>query len=231
MNHIFRVKNWDKDGIFCRYFFGLNLFFTNSVVTDPLSDPRIEFLRYLSKSRYCAAFMGNLRIIDLGPAHRQALQSALGVDQYVDVGLYQGKFYSLAEYPVGPAWYVPCIGDVLWTYSNDGELDALYVIQTDALALFVGGVRELQAEDFPPFTNEKEWLHFLIDYYDLVVTTDSDGYYISVYARDPAFFALADQALAAAENLVTSSEWYKENSAHLVWDEQDECLEMPSKAE
>lgn len=231
MQMIVRTRDNVKHGLHHRYVFGLNILSANGVDTPVKNDPRIVFLSSLSMHNSCAAHTGNL--YDFADTPGEFFGSVCGnACVPVSTGVYGGKFYDVKTWDNFPACFFSEVPPSFWEAStDDGESNIVSVISRDALALYVrdksDSSHEVQAFLNEPFSDDR-WLRSMSGHFKLVVTTEADGWYFSIYSRSISDFDLLTSALTLAVRSVEETAWFQQHSATLTWDDEYElCLMRP----
>lgn len=225
-NRIVELSDTKEYDLFCRSVYGLQIFRANEVEVNPINDPRVIFLRSLISERACSCQVGISAMEGDEPEEFFSRYGQPDPYQASPIGLYGGTFYQVDDGP-GSCFFPIVHNPFLGTTAEDFT----YLLVCDAYALYVGekeiSPQEVQPLLTAPFTDQAEWMQRLARQYDCIVTTGYDGWYIEIYARDPANFALLSNALDLAVQGIENNAWYQQHSRQLKWDDEKElCLRL-----
>lgn len=233
-----------------RTIFGLNIF-PDDHPKSGLADPRFDFLRGVCSNNQASAITGSL--YDFANVPKELFGDSNYRNSYetVRIGCYGGDFYDSKDWSLFPPLFFPLIAPDFFDIEHDPNRSydnslIFSIVYADALALFISPksddseseLRNLLNQPLTPKISDPEMdkLNFLnqpIEYflertaglYEIVLTTQADGDYFEGYSQKVESFGLMDQSLKSVIADIEDSNWYRENKANLIWDDEDSgCL-------
>lgn len=251
------VKTIDKrrGNLVQRYVFGLNIFPNDHARYWSLDDPRLDFLRGICSNNRSSAVTGSLYDFANTPKELFGKSNYRNGYETVRIGCYGGDFYDSDAWDLFRPLFFHRISPDFFDIERDPEqsedisllADILY---SDAIALFIAPKSDDSETELWNLLNqplasksghsEANALNFLkqpqtsfleraANLYEIVLTTQADGDYFECYSQSAGSFALMDGSLNTVAKSIEESDWYKENKAELIWDEEySGCLVLNS---
>lgn len=222
---IVRIKEVSNGTLSERRVFGLNIFSSNHVECSIGDEPRIAFLSRLCSTTDAGLNIGNLFDYADGPNELFGGTDWEGRYRTVATGCYGGDFYDARKWDSFPALFFEQVSDLFFQITMHGDSLISRVLQLDAIAYFISPREPASVERVvevlnAPFESSDAVIEKSLDFYKLIGFSQADGDYFSFYSRSSEDFAVIDEPLAAAVNLIESSKWYKDNQSELNWDEE-----------
>lgn len=222
---IIKIEDGNCNGYFRRYIFGLNLLPDDHPQYASIYDPRVIFLRELSRQCLISALTdkGCNHILDSDPLLSHASYTK------VPVGILGGEFIRYQSFAEATSLFFPNIGYEFFdfTYSDgDGKVESqiLSIMYSDALALFISPsssdaslhLIELLTSSF---SSSEEFIRKAVEIYGIVLTTGADGDFFECFAQEQSRFEPLNKPLDIAVTKIKETSWYREFHNDLVWDD------------
>ena len=223
-------KNTTKQ-ITKRYIFGLNIFNVNEVDCSLFGSPQLTFLNNICYQYETSAITGNL--FDFADSPEELFGSARygGGYKIVKFGYYGGEIYDVKEWKSFPPLLFPRISSEFINLKDlSGNSLILNIMYSDALCLLILPKHKNSFSKLAELlTSERiqteKFINQATGLYSLVIFTQADGDYFTVYSQTTSSFERLNLSLKNSIELVEKSPWFKNNCQHLIWDNEDNmCL-------
>ena len=234
---IARVTDWHQPSYINRYIEGLNLFRANKVDLPVEQDPRLLFLREM------LAFQPSPFLVS-----SPALDSDT-ISDYFDardvrfaptpIDLYAGQFFA------GKGTIVSAVDTALFNkkmpffqemLSYDGFAFLLSPDNNAVFDFFSGIQPDGEISLLPHERREEQIENYCLAHCDLMLTSESDGWSINLFASEIAtlnrYHPAVDRAIEVAVASIKANPWFGANHSRLVWDDADldQCLKAKAES-
>jgi len=239
---IVKLNTRERDGYLSRVVLGLNIFEANSVEVE--SDPMLIVLKALAQDYHCAAQIGwePLSATTARTSEEYFRGDYVVITKEIDsetpiVGNHTYERIPIGIYP-GEFWYA----DKEWEFSywishisaDDLTSEISDYTMYDTLALYFNGCKN--GMPFDPhiacpnlkgkMSFQDYWIKHSLQWFDLVCTTQYDGWYLEAYAESESKFRMLQRDIDLAVDAIKSSDWYQAHRENLYWDEGEACLKL-----
>ena len=238
---IVKLNTRERDGYLSREVLGLNIFEANSVEFEP--DPILIFLKALAEDYHCAAHIDWERLtgttaktpeeyakgdyVNVVRIHNDTAIVGNHTHERIPIGICHGKFW-YADKELHYGFWIPHISaDDLTSGISD------YTVY-DSLVLYFNGCKD--GTPFDPhiacpnlkgkMSFQDYWIKHSLQWFDLVCTTQYDGWYLEAYAESESKFRMLQRDIDLAVDAIKSSDWYQAHRENLYWDEGEACLKL-----
>lgn len=229
---IVQILDKEHDKFLKRYIFGLNIFHVNKVTDPNVDDLRLKFLRIVCEQNQVSANTGSLYDFGNTPEELFGSKKYLGSYKLVKIGCYGGKFYDSKDWNLFPPLFFSQITSEFINLTKDDESLIFNILYSDALALFIAPKTNKSNDNLLDLLNSSfsfsdSFIEEAAKFYHLVMTTQADGDYFTIYSQTVDALKLLEMPLNKTMKCIEESSWYKNNASKLTWDgKYSMCLSL-----